>query len=98
MAQTQGTVDVAAAAVNPSKFFETPQDVLTQAQLSREDKIKILHQWETDARLLQVAEEENMGEGERSQLGAIVSALIALGDESKNPHRATPGSPAKQGG
>jgi hypothetical protein len=78
-------LDVNAAITNPSKFFEKPQDVLVHPGLSRETKLKILRQWEVDARLLQVAEEENMTEGERSHLGAVVSALLALEDENKGP-------------
>jgi hypothetical protein len=76
---------VNAAAANPSKFFASPKDVLVDPKLSREDKIEILRQWEIDARLLAVADEENMGQGENSHLGAVVSALIALDDENKRP-------------
>jgi hypothetical protein len=98
MASLKKNVDVSAAATNPSKFFKTPQDVLNQSWLTREDKLKILRQWEVDARLLEVAEEENMGDGESDQLGAIVNALIALDDESKRPNAQHMGSPAKHGG
>jgi len=91
-------IDVTAAATSPSKFFKMPQDVLVHPELSRENKIKILRQWETDARLLAVAEEENMGDGESSHLGAIVSALIALDDENKRPDAEPGTTPAKTGG
>jgi hypothetical protein len=80
-------IDVKAACVNPSKFFKTPHEVLIEPKLSRKDKIDILHQWEIDARLLAVADEENMGQGESSQLGAVVTALIALDDEQKRPEK-----------
>ncbi len=78
-------IDIKQAKSNPSKIFGRPTDVLTQPDLSRETKIEILRQWETDARLLSVAEDESMGGGEGSQLGAVVSALIALDDENHRP-------------
>jgi hypothetical protein len=85
MAGQQKWIDVTMAAINPSKYFASPQEVLTHPELTREHKLKILRQWEVDARLLQVAEEENMSEGESSHLGSVVSALIALDDENKRP-------------
>ena len=78
-------IDVKQAKSNPSKIFGHPTDVLTHPELSRETKIEILRQWETDARLLSVAEDESMGGGEGSRLGAVVSALIALDDENHRP-------------
>jgi len=91
-------LDIKAAKTNPSKFFQTPKDVLIHPDLSREAKIDILRQWEVDARLMSMAEEENMTDGEHSHLGAVVSALIALGDEAKRPDVETGSGPAKQGG
>ncbi len=81
--------DLKAAKANPSKFFSTPKEVLVHPELSRTSKLDILHQWEVDARLLSVAEEENMQDGESSQLGAVVSALLALNDEEKQSHTAS---------
>src|SRR5579872_4042037 len=57
MASFKRNLDVNAAAINPTKFFKTPRDVLIQSGLTREDKLKILRQWEVDARLLEVAED-----------------------------------------
>jgi hypothetical protein len=98
MAHFKKSLDMPTAATNPSKFFKSPQEVLTNSELTRDDKLRILHQWEVDARLLAVAEEENMADGESSQLGAIVNALIALDDESKRPETHHAASPAKHGG
>lgn len=98
MARFKRNLDVNAAAINPTKFFKTPRDVLIHSKLTREDKLKILRQWEVDARLLEVAEEENMGDGESDQLAAIVNALIALDDESKRPDTQHTRSPTKHGG
>lgn len=90
-------LNVAEAKVNPSKFFKHPKDVLVHPSLSREAKLDILHQWEVDARLMAVAEEENMTEGESGHLGAIVSALLALDDENKGPRADAGSSPTKLG-
>ncbi len=49
-------VDLKQATTNPSKVFGDPSQVLTHPGLSREAKLEILRQWETDARLLQTAE------------------------------------------
>lgn len=91
-------IDVKDAKTNPSKFFASPQEVLVHPGLSREAKIDILRQWEVDARLMSVAEEENMTDGERSHLGAVVSALIALDDERKHPNNDTGTGAGKAGG
>jgi hypothetical protein len=86
-------LDVQAAKANPSKFFTSPHEVLLHPSLSREAKLDILHQWETDARLLQVADEENLQGGEPSQLGAVVAALLALDDEEKESHTSPAAAP-----
>jgi hypothetical protein len=98
MTAVHNNSDIDTIAANPSKFFKAPADVLVAPKLSRNDKIKILQQWEVDARLLAVAEEENMGAGESSHLGAIVSALIALEDENKMPGADKTPPPTKLGG
>ena len=53
-------VDVEKALVDPALVFKTPEEVLADSELSREQKIKILRRWEYDVRELQVAEEEGM--------------------------------------
>ncbi|MGE3476887.1 MAG: hypothetical protein AB7H70_13885 [Rhodospirillaceae bacterium] len=90
-------LNIADAKVNPSKYFQHPKDVLVHPGLSRDAKIDILRAWEVDARLLQTAEEENMTSGENSHLGSIVSALLALEDETKGPQADTPKAPTKLG-
>jgi len=91
-------LDVQAAKANPSKYFSSPHEVLLHPKLSREAKLDILHQWETDARLLQVADEENLQGGEPSQLGAVVTALLALGDAEKGTHTGPTPAPATKFG
>jgi len=43
-----------------SKIFATPGELCDARDLSSEEKIYLLKQWETDLRLLMVASEENM--------------------------------------
>ena len=82
------------AMMSPTSEFSSPDQVLEHASLTREQKIAILKRWESDARELSVAEEENMGGGPPSFLGEILNALRALG-ESKSEGRMPP---TKQGG
>lgn len=48
-----------------SREFDRPRDILDSHELSPEQKIKLLKEWEFDLRELQVASEENMT-GDRS--------------------------------
>ena len=74
-------VDVAAALVNPADQFGDPAEVVNNPSLSRAQKLKILRQWELDARQLSVAEEENMAGGEENMVGRVSRAILALGGE-----------------
>ena len=42
------------------KIFQTPSELFNARDLSDEEKIYLLKQWDTDLRLLMVASEENM--------------------------------------
>jgi len=46
--------------VDVTKRFSTPEALLAEQDLSREQKLALLRQWEYDLHLLQVATEENM--------------------------------------
>jgi hypothetical protein len=79
-------VDIAAALRDPGRYFAEPEDVLQAFGLDRETKLKLLEEWERDARSLAVAEEEGMDEGEPSMLGRIRAARRALsGAEASKP-------------
>ena len=86
------------ALADPSAVFESPDDVLRASDLGEEDKLRILERWESDARLLQIATEENMGAGEgvSSEGGALLQrvhdAMAGLGSRPK-----APSSPTKSG-
>ena len=64
---------------NPALVFHGPEDVLEGDELTREQKIEVLRRWKFDALQLQVAEEENMGSEQPSDiLDRVLQALHAL--------------------
>lgn len=76
--------DFARAMRDPKACFSEPTNVLNDDTLSKEEKIKVLRQWEYDARELSVAEEENMPAqtgDESSMLSRVQTALRELGVE-----------------
>lgn len=75
------TIDVDKAALSPTSVFHTPMDVVLEESLSREDKLRILREWEFDARELCVAEDENMAGGEEQPLDGVLAAIQALTGE-----------------
>jgi len=88
------------ALADPKAVFARPQAVLEDRRLTDGQKRKILRQWEQDARLIQVAEEEAMtapGDGrverERPMLQDVRSALRQL----TGPAEEHPGTPTKAG-
>jgi hypothetical protein len=87
-------IDIEKALVNPALVFKTPEEVVANRELSRDQKIKILHRWEYDARELQVAEEEGMEGPQPVSLDAVLRALSSLGAPANTERSA----PTKQGG
>ena len=87
-------VDIDKAMLDPVSVFASPDDVLSEQSLDREQKIKILRRWEYDARELEVAEEENMGGGPPGILDEVLHALHRLNAEIDTDHS----PPTKQGG
>jgi hypothetical protein len=71
-------MDFEKAKLNPATVFKSPQEVVSSQELSREQKIEVLRQWEQDARLMEVAEEENMPGPQPKMLQPIRDALHAL--------------------
>lgn len=85
---------LAKAILDPPSVFVTPQDVLTDENLTTSQKIEILRRWEYDAREVSVAEDEGMPARNGETLQQILQALEKLVgdiDPSKTP-------PTKQGG
>ena len=72
-------IDLRKAILNPALVFLGPEDVLQRDELTREQKIEVLRRWKFDALQLQVAEEENMGSEQPSDiLDRVLQALHAL--------------------
>lgn len=71
------------ALLDPTSVYRTPMEVVTDRMLTKEQKIKVLQQWEYDAKELQTAEEENMvelTEEKGSMLSRVLEALHSLGE------------------
>lgn len=82
-------IDIDQTILDPKGAFGSPAAVLEADGLTREEKLRILRQWELDARELLVATEENMGNGDDPALDEIVNAIAALSDGSE-PGRSGP--------
>ena len=63
---------------DPGRHFAEPQDIVDAAGLDRTTKLKLLEEWERDARGLAVAEDEGLDGGEASMLARIRHARRAL--------------------
>ena len=66
------------ALLNPAAVFKRPNDVLDTDSLTTTQKLEVLKRWETDALLLSVATEENMGGGEPSRIEDVRHAIDVL--------------------
>lgn len=73
-------IDVAKAKLDPTSEFHNPMEVVDNTELLLEDKLKILKQWEYDARQLELAEDENMAsdQPDKDTLDQVLEALHLL--------------------
>jgi hypothetical protein len=104
-AQMEGTMDkqdFEKAVLDVSKVFDAPEDICHHADLTREQKLKLLQQWEYDLQLLLVAAEENMpSQGKTSEPGNTaelvqrIHKIVAQMGAEADPEK---GGPAKAGG
>ncbi len=95
MANSGDASDLGKAMLDPTTVFRGPEDVLQRDELTREQKIEILRRWKYDALELQVAEEENMGSEQPSDiLDRVLQALRALNAGPDSEHS----PPTKHGG
>jgi hypothetical protein len=87
-------INLRQALVDPESVFSSPQAVLLDTEISRDQKITILKHWGYDVREVFVAEEENMqGKDVLTTFEAILAALQTLdAQEDEDP------PPTKQGG
>ena len=72
-------VDLTTILRDPAAVFRHPAEVLDRPDLTDDERLAILEQWERDARGLSVAEEEGMTGGEESLLARVERAIAALG-------------------
>ena len=88
------STDVERAMNDPEAEFGTPEAVLENTHLTKDQKFEILRRWEYDQSEIAVAEEEGMPGGEPALLARIYHALQILTGGLDVEH--TP--PTKQGG
>lgn len=81
MLKTAPTFDIEKALLDPAATFGEPADIVRNHDLSRALKLRLLEQWEREARALAVADDEGMSGGEESMLARVRRAIGALGGE-----------------
>ncbi len=80
-------IDVTKAMLDPTMVFKEPKDVVASSELSRNQKIEILHRWKYDAQQLEVAEEEaGMAVRRPEMFDRVVQALHMLDLERDAEH------------
>lgn len=98
MSETPARTNIEEIKNDPAKFYHLPEDIVADQSLSHDDKVDMLRHWEMDARLMAVAEEENMPGDEESPLRAIHRALLALQATTGDSQRDCGSNPSKSGG
>jgi len=89
------------ALTDVTKVYAQPSDIIAADDLSHQQKVKLLRQWEFDLRENLVASEENMTaapipEGHSAELlRGVRKALLAIGADD---HRNENAAPTKTGG
>jgi hypothetical protein len=78
-ARRKEKVDVGRAKIAPADEFDTPHDVAHDPSLDRQEKKKILNQWQTDAEALTRAGDEGMSGGEPARLDEVRHAQNKIG-------------------
>ncbi|WP_417658939.1 hypothetical protein [Pseudidiomarina sp.] len=63
---------------DPSAAYKKPDDILNDSNLSYDEKLEVLEQWEYDALELQVATDENMPGAKETPLDEILAAKKKL--------------------
>jgi len=89
MSQKRRPIDISKALLDPASVFAQPREIVGNPDLPHDVKLRLLRQWERDARALAVAEEEGMSGGEESMLGRVRLALQALGEDADASDAAT---------
>ncbi|HVJ40626.1 MAG TPA: hypothetical protein VM639_03985 [Dongiaceae bacterium] len=61
-----------------AKHFAKPQDILTDERFTRQQKLKLLEQWDYDLQLLMTASEENMPSSDSNASGKVSEQVVEL--------------------
>ena len=83
-------LDLTKAKFSPSRYFDTPWQVVAHEQLTHGDKIEILTQWELDAKRGDVATDEGMPGGSDTLLPDIDRALKLLNNRKPSLQEGEP--------
>lgn len=68
--------------LDPALYFKTPEELLKSSTFDVHQKYKLLKAWELDVKLLQICDEENMGNNtEIRLLSAIHQALQTVSEK-----------------
>lgn len=71
------SIDKDKAKTNPSSVFDKPEDVVTNRDLQPAEKVKVLQEWELEARLMDVAIDEGMtSKGDEGSNKVAVKSLL----------------------
>jgi hypothetical protein len=70
-----------AGRVSPTTVFDDPEDVVESDDLTKKEKVRILEQWEADAKALQTATDEGMTGGKRPRLDEVNEAQAKLDEK-----------------
>ena len=71
------SIDKDKAKTNPSSVFDKPEDVVTNKDLQPGEKVKVLQEWELEARLIDVAIDEGMSkEGDEESKKVAAKSLL----------------------
>ena len=93
-------IDKDKAKTNPAAVFDKPADVAASKELQPAEKVKILQEWELDARLQDAADDEGMTrKGEPGEKKGGVKSLLPEIKEAQRDLGAKPipdeGAPTK---
>jgi len=83
-----------------AKHFGRPQDILADGRFTRQQKLKLLEQWDYDLQLLMTASDENMPSGDSAATGKTseqVTELRQVLTELGAPHDPEAAGPSKVG-
>jgi len=80
-------ININNAMLSPEREFSSPEEIVVNNQLTKAQKVDLLHRWAYDELELCVAEEENMSPQQSLEdhrvLDEIIEALHKLGEELK---------------